>query len=141
MNPDVDVTCVAVANPGYGGRTALRRRRRPLDARVAPVDGTSAQPRWCPLASRAVERSCRPDLHTDSQRQHKWRLVVLAAAGIPRGGRVRPCRAHREAGNRPQRFIRASSVIAFWLHRVSADVLSRGADVVASEFLDARGPW
>ena len=29
----------------YGGRTALRRRRRPLDARVAPVDGVSAQPR------------------------------------------------------------------------------------------------
>ena len=37
--------CVGVANPGSGGRTVLRRRRRPLAARVAPVAGKSAQPR------------------------------------------------------------------------------------------------
>jgi hypothetical protein len=40
---------------------------------------------------------------------------------MPGGGRVRQCRApgeasdSSEAGNRPERFIRASSVNAFWL--------------------------
>jgi hypothetical protein len=65
--------------------------------------------------------------------------LLVTDAHMPRGGRVRPCRAHREAGNRPQRFIRASSVNAFWLYRVIAGVLSRGADIVASHPLDARG--
>jgi hypothetical protein len=59
----MDVTCIAVANPisasakatadldealregGTVAEHALRRRRRPLDARVAPDDGRRAQPR------------------------------------------------------------------------------------------------
>ncbi len=63
---------------------------------------------------------------------------VTNAAGIPLGGRVRPCRAPCEAGNRPQRFIRASSGHAFWLRRATAGNLSRPAYVVASYVIDAR---
>ena len=44
-----ELTCVEAGESHSDARTALRRRaatrRRPLDARVAPVDGMSAQPR------------------------------------------------------------------------------------------------
>jgi hypothetical protein len=39
-----------------------------------------------------------------------------------------------------ERFIRASSAIAFELHRVSWDNLSRGADVAPSQPIDGREP-
>ena len=40
-----DSLVLRLANPITMTGHALRRRRRPLDARVAPVDGMSAQPR------------------------------------------------------------------------------------------------
>ena len=61
-----------------------------------------------------------------------------STAGIPLAGRVRPCRAHRAAGNRPQRFLRASSAIAFELRRVSAGTLSRATDQRRVQLVDAR---
>ena len=81
--------------PGSGGRTALRRRRRPRDARVAPQSAagshcTGAQPRWCPLASRAVRRLSRPDLHTGFVASTQ---VSSGFSSVPRrrcGGGIRP---------------------------------------------------
>ena len=54
-------------NPGSGGRTALRRRRRLCDARVAPPtipEALNLADSHCLLA-RSGE-SHRPDLHRDS---------------------------------------------------------------------------
>src|SRR5262245_48316202 len=76
-----DATCIAVANPGYGDRTALRCRRRPLDARVGHAAARTrvlnlADAHW--LLARSGD-PCRSDLHTDSPRQHTCRLPVLVS--------------------------------------------------------------
>jgi hypothetical protein len=60
------------------------------------------------------------------------RLICVADGRAEHGAR-------REAGNRAQRFMRASSVLAFELQRTSSDTLSRAAEDVTSQQLDARG--
>jgi hypothetical protein len=45
--------------------------------------------------------------------------------GMPRGGRVRACRAHRGAGNWRSDSCRACSVHVFWLQRVTKGALSQ----------------
>jgi len=58
--------------------------------------------------------------------------VNIKADGMPRRGRLRPCRAHGAAGNRRSDSARASSVNAFWLGRITTGVLSRVADVATN---------
>jgi len=62
------------------------------------------------------------------------------AEGMPRGGRVRACRARRVAGNWRSDSHRACSANAFSLRRATTGDLSRAADVVANQQLHARPP-
>jgi hypothetical protein len=61
--------------------------------------------------------------------------VLIAAWALSQVGKadIRPL-----GGNRAERFIRASSVNAFELLRVSSDVLSRAMDQATNQLLDAR---
>ena len=135
-----DVTCIGVANPGYGGRT---RAATPSSAAGRSGRAGCREERSTSLTPTGFSRGQAICVALTSTRiRHantsavRWALST--AAGRPPGGRVRPCRARRVSWKSAERFIRASSVIAFSLRLVSAGVLSRGADVVTNQQLDAR---
>jgi hypothetical protein len=127
----IDVTRVAVANPGSDGRTraAMPSSAAGRSGRNTRLHGRVSSTSLTPTGfsrGQAIVSARSPHGFATATR------VTLDAADIPRGGRVRPCRARRAAGNRPKRFIRARSVIAFELHRISSNNLSRGADVATT---------
>ena len=64
-------TCVEAGESHYDDRTALRRRRRPLDARVAPIDGKRAQPSLTPTGFSRGQAIRVGHLHRIRLPQHK----------------------------------------------------------------------
>ena len=67
------------------------------------------------------------------------RAVADQAEGMPRGGRVRACRAQPRSRKLAERFSRVCSVNAFSLPRLTTGNLSRAPDAATNQQLHARG--
>jgi len=128
----------------YFGASETRRRKtaRGIATASFPLRSVAAwrtrRPVGLPPASRSAR--CRESVSDGCTRMWTYGGRPLPCPGTDAGWRSRaPGRARREAGTRPQRFRRASSVPAFRMPRITADVLSRVTDAAPNQRLDARG--
>ena len=104
-------------------------RTRPYAFYPAPTEILNPRARRSRSTSISEESGIRSDESVGAAFRRP--LLYAGADGMPRGGRLRPCRAQIAAGNRPQRFHRASSVNAFWCVETRC-VSSRAADAAAN---------
>ena len=110
------------------GRSGRARFRAPSTS-LMPTAFSRGQMIRVGLTSTGIRHGNASDVLVTLTTQHCRTDPAIAWPGcaddMPRGGRVRACRAHRVAGNWRSDSRCACSVHVFWLLRVTTDVLSQ----------------